>query len=121
MPEVTGSSEELQECIRIVDELLRIVPERKEIQRAHHHLCGYFESEENTKVLDWGKYNELIDSLRILFKKSCGIELQDSCTIKTELVGQKTLIRERPWRPCMQGMRNFLCRELRWAMGDYSD
>ncbi len=120
MCDATPTPEEVQECIRIVDELLCIVPDRKEMQRAQRHLCGYFESKENTRILDWEKYNELINSLRLLFKKSFGHELQDSCTLKTEVDGEQILIRERPWRPCIQGLRDFLSFELRLAMGDYS-
>lgn len=127
----------LKECLRLVDEILSIIPERKEVLKVWprlRHECGYFDSgmikrsvKNGTETtfhsglqIDWPKFTALAQCLADRLSQ-CGLEFHDTYNLKSEIIGDARLIKERLWRPCMDGLRLTLNWELKEAEAEASE
>jgi hypothetical protein len=127
----------LIEALRLLDEILTIVPEQRNVLKHWpklRHECGYFdrgiiqrtvrngiEKTFHTGLpIDWPRFTALAQCLADRLSQ-CGLEFHDTYDLKSEMIGDARLIKERLWRPCMDGLRLTLNWELKEAEAEASE
>jgi len=123
----------LKEALRMVDELLTMIPKRKEVLKTWpdlQHKQGYFDKgmiQRGTKkvfltrppLVDGPKYTALTQCLADRLNQ-CELQFHDTYNLPFEMIGEARLIKEPVWRACMEGLKMTLDWELTEAEAEAS-
>ncbi len=118
----------LKDALRMVDELLTMIPKRKEVLKTWpdlRHEQGYFDNgmiQRGTEKLflmgpplvDGPKYTKLTQCLADRLNQ-CELQFHDTYNLPSEMIGEARLIKEPVWRACMEGLKMTLDWELKEA------
>lgn len=121
----------LKEALRLLGEILSIVPQQRDVLKYWpklRHKCGYFDRgmiQRKVKtgiektfhsglLIDWPRFTALSQCLADRLSQ-CGLEYHDTYNLASQMIGNARLIKERPWRSCMYGLRMILDWELNAA------
>ena len=115
----------LKETLRLVAEILAMIPERREVIKSRpelRHKEGYFDNgmiQRGTEkvflmgppLVDGPRYTALTQCLADRLSQ-CKLEFHDTYNLPSEMIGEARLIKEPVWRACMEGLKMTLDWEL---------
>jgi hypothetical protein len=115
----------LKDALRLVAEILAMIPERREVIKSRpelRHKEGYFDNgmiQRGTEkvflmgppLVDGPKYTKLTQCLADRLNQ-CELQFHDTYNLPSEMIGEARLIKEPVWRACMEGLKMTLTWEL---------
>ncbi len=118
----------LKDTLRLVAEILAMIPERREVIKSRpelRHKEGYFDNGMIQRgaekvflmgppLVDGPKYTKLTQCLADRLNQ-CGLQFHDTYNLPSEMIGEARLIKEPVWRACMEGLKMTLDWELQYV------